>query len=198
MARRRQSTIVTSVASTQTASAQTFPNDPSRYPSHSKDWLREHHPLLFGGKNRTSDPGGNFFSNFYPAPFDLDGLSYYHAEGAFQAAKFIGQDEEVTREIADARAPAEAKWLGRAHRMGDAEVRAWQEGGADAAMRRVVEAKFAEGSAMAERLLETGNRTLVEATRDRLWGAVKGVGQNKLGVALMARRAELAGKKVKQ
>ncbi|EIN08828.1 DUF1768-domain-containing protein [Punctularia strigosozonata HHB-11173 SS5] len=180
------------------APAKQATSDPSSYPKQSGNWLKHNH-LCFGGKNRQSDPNANFLSNFYPAPFELDGIQHYHVEGAFQAAKYLDLSEEgrsptYARRIAETKDPAEAKRLGRQKRLSAEDVKTWQEGGAEAAMRKAIAAKFAQGSELAAKLLDTGDRVLVEATRDKLWGAVKGVGKNKLGVILMERRAQLAEK----
>jgi predicted NAD-dependent protein-ADP-ribosyltransferase YbiA (DUF1768 family) len=55
--------------------------------------------------------------------------------------------------------------------------------------------KFSPGTDLARRLLETGDRELVEGNNwgDRYWGRVSGDGLNRLGEALMQVRGELRG-----
>jgi predicted NAD-dependent protein-ADP-ribosyltransferase YbiA (DUF1768 family) len=55
--------------------------------------------------------------------------------------------------------------------------------------------KFALGSELAKKLLDTGNRDLVEGNTwgDTFWGVCKGQGENMLGKLLMQVRAELRG-----
>jgi hypothetical protein len=62
-------------------------------------------------------------------------------------------------------------------------------------MRQVLRAKFDQHPDLREILLGTGQARLVEAGTvnnavNRLWGEVKGVGRNMLGIILMELRAE--------
>lgn len=54
-------------------------------------------------------------------------------------------------------------------------------------MRQVVEAKFTQNSDLADKLLATGERTIIEnSKRDSFWGCgKKGTGKNHLGRILM-------------
>jgi hypothetical protein len=60
-------------------------------------------------------------------------------------------------------------------------------------MEAVLVLKFARGSALAKKLVATGDRELVETNEwgDQFWGVCGGRGENWLGRLLMARRARL-------
>lgn len=129
-----------------------------------------------------------FLSNFFPCPLRLGGRLYPTAEHAFQAAKTLIPEER--ERVAACRTPGDAKRLGR---------RLTLRPGWDALRFEVMEAllrqKFRPGSALARRLLATGEAELVEGNSwgDRLWGVCGGVGENRLGRLLMQIRAELRG-----
>lgn len=149
------------------------------------------------------DPlGDGVFSQWYPASFVVDGVTYATAEHWMMAEKArIFGDAEARAAILATPSPAAAKKLGRTVRGFD-----------DAVWRRhrfeVVVAgnrhKFAEPRRGAY-LRATGDAILVEAApRDLVWGVGLGVsnpavhdpakwrGTNLLGFALVAARAALA------
>ncbi|MFE9423440.1 NADAR family protein [Kitasatospora sp. NPDC006697] len=152
---------------------------------------------------RDGSTGPGSLSQWWPSPFELDGVRYATAEHWMMAGKArLFGDEEIVPRILAARTPAEAKKLGRLVR-GFAE-----EPWAAARFDLVVEgnaAKFGQDPALRAYLLSTGNRVLVEASPvDRVWGIglaadderaadpARWRGLNLLGFALMAARERLA------
>jgi ribA/ribD-fused uncharacterized protein len=147
--------------------------------------------------------GMHCFSQWYEAPFTVDGVAYPTAEHFMMAekARLFG-DEEARARILAAGNPGAAKHYGR-------EVRGFDDARWNNARRDVVvrgnEAKFGQNPALREFLLNTGDRVLVEASPvDRIWGIGLAAGDaraedpeqwrglNLLGFALMEVRARLA------
>ncbi len=135
-------------------------------------------------------------------PFEVDCVAYKTAEHYMMAekARLFG-DAEMRERIIESGHPGEAKKLGR-------KVRGFEETKWEAERSRIVVrgnfAKFQQNPLLAEFLLKTGQRILVEASpRDRVWGigltahdaraenpeAWKGL--NLLGFALMEVRQTL-------
>ncbi|MBY8883915.1 NADAR family protein [Streptomyces sp. PTM05] len=162
--------------------------------------------LMFWG-HRPSRDGGvgpGCLSQWWPAPFELDGVRYASAEHHWMMAgkaRLFG-DERARIRVLAARTPAEAKKLGR-------DVTGFDED--EWALRRwelVVGgnvAKFGQDPALRAYLLGTRQRVLVEASPlDRVWGIGLAAdderaadpdgwrGLNLLGFALMEARARLA------
>lgn len=129
-----------------------------------------------------------WLSNFYLSPInDLRGHAYPSLEHAYQAAKATTEAERIF--IASAPTPKKAK-----HRGSKLKPPAnWDVRKIDV-MRWLLRQKFAPGSPLAQRLLETGNRELEEGNDwgDRVWGVCAGEGQNQLGRLLMELRNELS------
>lgn len=134
----------------------------------------------------------NFFlSNFFETEILYDGLVFRNSEAAFQAAKtlVIAQREKFTN--LDGR---QAKRLGR----GVALRPDWEQI-KDDVMLQILKAKFAPGTKLAKRLIDTGNCPLIEGNtwHDNYWGVCqcdrcKGREQlNHLGKLLEKVRAEL-------
>jgi ribA/ribD-fused uncharacterized protein len=127
-------------------------------------------------------------SNFYPASMLVNGIRYPTLEHAFQAAKT--NDPEDRRAIAEIPLPGMAKRAGRC-----LELRADWETVKLQIMLDLLRLKFTrETAGLSVFLLATGDALLVEGNvwGDRFWGrCTSGVGQNWLGVLLMAVRAEL-------
>lgn len=131
-----------------------------------------------------------FLSNFYPCRVTVDGITYPTAEHAFQAAKTL--DYRERRRIADLPTPGEAKRAGRRLKLRDDwELIKGRE------MRKIIKAKFRRNPELAEKLLATFPRELVEGNTwgDRYWGKIfksgKLHGYNHLGIILMAERDSL-------
>ena len=146
--------------------------------------------------------GKGCLSQWFHAPFTVDGDNFPTAEHFMMAGKArLFADEEARLRVLASPSPAAAKQVGRS-------VRNFDDGRWNAARFDIVVqgnvAKFGQNPAMRDFLLATGDRVLVEASpRDRIWGIGMGAanpdaeqprkwrGQNLLGFALMAARAQL-------
>lgn len=160
--------------------------------------------LLFWGHQASRDGSlsKSCFSQWYEAPFTVEGDTYRTAEHFMMAGKARLFDEAATREkILAARTPGEAKKLGREIRSFDEAI--WSEARFDLVTRGNV-AKFTQNPALGAFLLGTGDKVLVEASPlDAIWGIGLAAtdaaardphnwqGLNLLGYALMAARDEL-------
>jgi ribA/ribD-fused uncharacterized protein len=143
------------------------------------------------------------FSQWYPSPFTVDGVSYPTAEHWMMAGKArLFGDADAERRVLAAPHPKAAKAIGRQVR-GFVERR-WLDERFELIVRGNV-AKFEQHAAMGEFLLGTGDRVLVEASPvDRIWGIGLAAdderagdpelwrGLNLLGFALMETRSRLA------
>ena len=146
--------------------------------------------------------GKGCLSQWFHAPFTVDGHRFPTAEHFMMAGKArLFDDKEAFEQALTAPSPAAVKAVGRAVRNFD-EAR-WNAARFDIVVQGNV-AKFGQNPAMRDFLLATGDRVLVEASpRDRIWGIGMGAanpdaeqprkwrGQNLLGFALMAARAQL-------
>jgi ribA/ribD-fused uncharacterized protein len=144
--------------------------------------------------------GSECLSQWWPAPFVVDGVRYATAEHFMMAekARLFG-DDEAREKILGAANPAGAKKLGRTVRGFDEEK--W----AAARFEIVVagsKAKFGQNPTLGAFLAGTKNRVLVEASpTDRIWGIGLAAsnpeatrpdqwrGLNVLGFALMVARS---------
>lgn len=146
-------------------------------------------------------PSGNevdksCFSQWYPSPFEVEGVIYKTTEHWMMAKKAeLFDDKEMLVQIIDAEKPGKAKALGRQVKGFDAET--WDEH----KMQIVVDGnlhKFAQDEALTQFLKNTGERILVEASPlDTIWGIGMAQsdeninnphcwkGENLLGFALM-------------
>jgi ribA/ribD-fused uncharacterized protein len=160
--------------------------------------------LFFWGHQVAKDGsvGKSCFSQWYEAPFTVEGIAYRTAEHFMMAgkARLFGDAATCDRIIA-ARTPGEAKKLGR--QIDNFDEAAWREARFDIVTRGNV-AKFSQNAALGAFLLGTGQQVLVEASPvDAIWGigltATDAAAQdprtwqglNLLGYALMAARDEL-------
>lgn len=130
-----------------------------------------------------------FLSNFEPSWITMaDRITYPSVEHAFQAAKTTNLEARWL--IAALRSPGAAKRAGRA-----VVLRADWEEVKGPVMIACLRAKFGQHPDLAQKLLATGDRELVEANTwgDRVWGVDyrTGAGENRLGIALMIVRSEL-------
>lgn len=126
-----------------------------------------------------ADAGENsFLSNFY----EHDGWTVEHH---YQAAKT--DDVEWAARILSAPTPNAAKKVGRR-----APMRPTWDDEKLTVMLALLRVKFSRPD-LAERLLATGDATLIEGNwwGDRFWGVCKGTGENHLGRLLMQVRSEL-------
>jgi ribA/ribD-fused uncharacterized protein len=161
--------------------------------------------LLFWGHRpaRDNGVGAGCLSQWWPAPFTVDGVEYPTAEHFMMAYKaLLFGDEAMAARIMAAEQPGQAKFWGRQVSGFDEAV--WVEHRYDIVVRGNT-AKFTAHSELAEYLLATGDRVLVEASRvDRVWGIglapederarhpAQWLGENLLGFALMEVRSVLA------
>jgi ribA/ribD-fused uncharacterized protein len=162
--------------------------------------------LYFWGHRPNADgsTGPGCLSQWWPAPFTVDGLAYATAEHymMWRKAKLFGDDDAAGR-ILTADHPGEAKKLGRI-------VRGFDESTWDGARFDIVvagsTAKFGQHDDLLAYLLGTGERVLVEASPIyRVWGIGLAAaderahdpatwrGLNLLGFALMQARENLRG-----
>jgi ribA/ribD-fused uncharacterized protein len=162
--------------------------------------------LLFWG-HTPKDPDQvdkSCLSQWFFASFVIDGVTYKTAEHFMMAEKArLFRDDEALAAILEAPTPSEAKRLGRAVRNYD--DKAWGRARSLSVVKGNI-AKFDQNEAMGAFLKSTGESILVECSpRDRIWGIGMGAsnpdarvpskwrGQNLLGFALVAARAELYG-----
>lgn len=135
----------------------------------------------------TKDPYG-FFSNFSDHPVTMKGKVWPTAEHYFQAMKVEGHPDE--EEIRLAKNPNDAARMGRdrsrPRKANWDEIR-------DEVMLEVLYAKFTQHPDLKQRLLNTGNATIVEHTvNDSYWGdGGDGTGKNMLGFLLMETREKI-------
>jgi len=142
-------------------------------------------------------------SQWYPAPFEVDGVRYATAEHWMMVGKARLFEPAMIEPILAAPSPAAAKALGRTVAGFRPDV--WDAHKVDIVVEGSVH-KFAQNPVMGAFLAGTKQRVLVEAApRDRIWGIGLGAdnpkaqdprtwrGHNHLGFALMEARARLAG-----
>jgi len=127
-----------------------------------------------------------WLSNFWPCEVELDGQKYPSVEHAYQAAKTT--DTAVRKTIRDAPTAGKAKRLGKT-----VSLRSdWDSIKLDV-MEHLLRQKFAMGTLLASKLLQTGEAKLVEGNTwgDVFFGVCKGKGLNHLGELLMKIRADV-------
>lgn len=127
-----------------------------------------------------------FLSNFYPCIIKYETITYSTVEHAYQASKTLDFSRRL--EIAKARRPAQAKFLGRC-----VVLRPEWDDIKVSIMEELLERKFADQVLM-QKLLDTGDATLIEGNwwGDEFWGVYKGRGKNHLGKLLMKIRKKYA------
>ena len=176
-----------------------------------RQWLMQKYPdaggipFLFFRGHQPAEHGGvtkSCFSQFWVAPFKVDGLVYPTAEHWMMAgkAKLFG-DEEALQVIIGANTPTAAKKEGRIVKNFVSEV--WDKHKFDIVVAGNYH-KFSQHEQMKEFLLATEDKVIVEASpMDRIWGIgmggdnpaagnpAKWKGENLLGFALMEVREKL-------
>ncbi|WP_336205292.1 NADAR family protein [Nonomuraea sp. LPB2021202275-12-8] len=168
-----------------------------------QDGLRLRYLYFWGHQPaRDGGPGRGCLSQWWPAGFTEDGRLYHSAEHYMMAHKaLLFGDEETAAEILAAPHPGEAKKLGRKVAGFDEET--WAAQSYEIVVRGNT-AKFGQHPELAELLLGTAGRVLVEASPlDRIWGIGLAAddpaaaspatwrGRNLLGFALMDARDRL-------
>lgn len=126
-----------------------------------------------------------FLSNFYPCYVEWEGFIFSSSENAYQASKVpIHLRDEKWRTHTTITAAASKK-LGRRLPLRDD----WNQV-KDGIMDGILTAKFDQHPDLKKKLLATYLSELIEGNwwGDVYWGVCKGVGKNKLGIALMILR----------
>lgn len=160
------------------------------------------------------------FSNFFVAPFVLDGETWMTTEHYYQAAKFSEQHPDYAALIRACSTPGKcfvlaqqkckggyaAKWMvnpdtGDRRLLNDlvrehkdtVRIRADWDSVRLEVMKRCLVAKFTQNAALKKLLLDTGDADIIEdSPRDSFWGiGKKGDGANWLGRLLMEVRDEI-------
>ncbi|MCE6997517.1 NADAR family protein [Saccharothrix sp. S26] len=159
--------------------------------------------FFWGHRARPGAPAGKHcLSQWWEAPFTVDGLTYPTAEHFMMWGKArLFDDAETAERVLAARTPGEAKALGR--RVRGFTEDAWVAHRLEIVVRGNL-AKFGAHDDLRAFLLGTGDRVLVEASPlDRVWGIglaadderaadpATWLGLNLLGEALMEVRARL-------
>lgn len=140
------------------------------------------------------------FSNFFPAPFSIDGIKYAHVEQHYQSMKALHHNEPETAErIMNMSNPLRIKVLGDGIDSNDGWIK-----------RRMlvlydgVRAKFEQNLTLHDELLSTEGKHLYEATTDSYFGCGIGFdskkwqskdwpGENVAGLVVRKVRDELLG-----
>lgn len=135
------------------------------------------------------------FSNFFPAPYELDGVRFHCSEqGMMYAKAVLFEDRDIAKRILAARTPMEAKKLGR--KVHGFNQKRWDENKLRLVQRHL-QAKFTSTPELRAKLVASGKRHFVECSpRDCIWGIGLGIlnpqatnpeawrGQNLLGQSL--------------
>lgn len=146
--------------------------------------------------------GNSCFSQWWPAPFSVNGVSYPTAEHFMMAEKAqLFGDAEARSQILQAGSPKAAKQLGRQVRNFNEQL--WTDARYDLVVAGNL-AKFSQNRELGTYLLKTHDSVLVEASPlDRIWGIGLAAnveqakkpeqwrGLNLLGFALMEVRQRL-------
>ncbi|WP_069162785.1 NADAR family protein [Nocardia altamirensis] len=146
--------------------------------------------------------GPSCLSQWWPAPFTVDGLNFATAEHYMMWGKaMVFGDSENAEQVLAAATPKEAKAIGRRVRGFDTQL--WATHRFETVVVGNV-AKFGQHPPLLDYLLGTGDQVLVEASPvDRIWGIglaasdpraedpTKWAGLNLLGFALMETRDRL-------
>lgn len=159
--------------------------------------------LFFWGHTETGEEvTAACLSQWYPSPFEVEGVTYLTAEHWMMAgkARLFRDSDELTAVLASTH-PGEAKRAGRRVRGFDQVT--WERHRFELVIAGNVH-KFGQDERLRSWLLGTGDRVLVEASpRDRVWGIGMGRanpdatdparwrGLNLLGFALMEARDRL-------
>mgnify|MGYP001557731829 CR=1 FL=1 len=146
-------------------------------------------------------------SNHHPASFKHDGQGYNCTEQYLMKEKaLLFNDEATAYKIMASKNPVEQKHLGKkVEKLPNYNERTWQQK-APKIMETALNAKFSQNKTLCKWLLDTKDKTLAEASRDKFWGVGLGLhdskimntqlwkGQNTLGKALMKVRTLLKPK----
>ncbi len=127
--------------------------------------------LLFYGHKASADGSvtASCLSQWFPAAFEIDGIKYPTAEHFMMAEKArLFNDSEMLQSILECKTPKEAKAFGRKVQNFDGLI--WQKHCSEIVVKANL-AKFSSNAAMADWLLLTAPKVLVEASMwDKIWG----------------------------
>lgn len=132
-----------------------------------------------------------FLSNFYEGEeFEYKGMKFRNSEAAFHSQKDVLREKEF-----EGLRPSDSKKLGRR-----VNLRNDWEDVKEQIMYDICLAKFSQSETLKEKLLNTGDKCLIEGNShgDSCWGKIysqkynQWVGDNKLGKILMKIRRELS------
>jgi ribA/ribD-fused uncharacterized protein len=142
---------------------------------------------------RANEKPYGVFSNLYKRDIEFEGETFATAEHAYQAGK--ARKPSVRKWLMSAPSPSLLAMAAHGLYVWDISPE-WSKVKFER-MKRILVAKYTQHEDLKVLLLGTGNARLVESATvnnavNRLWGEVKGVGQNKLGQLLMEVRSELA------
>lgn len=121
----------------------------------------------------------------YPCALLIDGVSYRSVEHYYQSMKTISEDKR--KWIRESATGYEAK--NRARSLNKGEKFTKTPGEKAATMRRAFFAKFLQNKDLAQKLVDTGDAVLLEASPDDLFWGEKG--ENWIGKVVMEVRAHL-------
>lgn len=178
---------------------------------YNNDWLRDKYnaqetiEFSFFWGHKASEDGSitkSCFSQWWVAPFEVDGIIYKTAEHWMMAGKArLFNDTAILEKIIQIDTPAKAKKLGRAVK--DFDPVTWDREKFNIVVTGNLY-KFSQHNALKHFLLGTGNKVIVEASpMDKIWGIgmkqdnadatnpLLWKGQNLLGYALMEVRDKL-------
>lgn len=111
--------------------------------------------------------GGNKLSNFFKCDLNIQGQIFTSSEQLFQWRKAIFHGEEdKAQEILVMEKPLEIKRLGDKVKQSDKWI-----GCRTKVMEEVLKCKIDQCDVMRDELIKSGNKMLVEATRDSYWGS---------------------------
>lgn len=115
------------------------------------------------------NPATACFSQWYPAQFVIDGITYQNAEQYMMAEKArLFEDENAFKKIISSTSPREMKAIGRTIKNFDQQV--WEQNREQVVFDANL-AKFSQDRVLKKTLLDTQNKILVEASPvDAIWG----------------------------
>ena len=109
------------------------------------------------------------FSNFHPSTIEIDGVKYSHSEQYIQAEKAkLFNDDATHNNIMKASSPGAMKYLG--HNVQGFKADVWHSEIPKISYATLL-AKFSQHTHLKDILLQTGRRTLAEASTDALWAS---------------------------
>ena len=111
------------------------------------------------------------FLNFHLANFQLGSLAFHSSEQFIQYQKAtLFLDDAAKDKILNSKSALECKQIAR--EIENLDIKSWKEK-AEELCEPGIYAKFLQNPGLSKILTETGSRTLVECSYDKLWGCVK-------------------------